>query len=110
MARSSPPLEDLRLEERLIFAAKIRAARAVLNWSQVDLAGRVGVAQPSIHRIEQGSVDVRRSTAIAIERAFIEAGIRFEDLEDGGFKLVVPRKAGTEVRPQGNPLSGDDVN
>ena len=81
-------LDDVLRSERLIFAAKVRGARAVLGWSQADLASRVGMTQPSIHRIEQGAGDLKQSTVIMIEQILKAAGIGFEPL-DGGFKIVV---------------------
>jgi DNA-binding XRE family transcriptional regulator len=70
-------------------AAQMRAARAVLNWSQTELGTRAGLTQRSIHRLEQGTSDIRRSTALAIEKVLSEAGIEFEQLPDNGFKIVI---------------------
>jgi len=41
-------------------------------------------------RIEQAGTDVRRSTALAIEQAFLKEGLRFEEDHEAGFKLIVP--------------------
>lgn len=41
-------------EERREFASKIRAARALLGWSQAELGQRVGVTQRSINRARAG--------------------------------------------------------
>jgi DNA-binding XRE family transcriptional regulator len=75
--------------ERREFAAKVRAARAVLGWSQAELGMRVGVTQRSINRLEKADVDVRRSTAVAIETALRDEGIVFEMLAEGGFRMLV---------------------
>jgi DNA-binding XRE family transcriptional regulator len=75
------------------FAAQVRGARAVLNWSQTELGKRAGFTQRSIHKLEQGSVDIRRSTALAIVKAFRDAGIDFEELPSGPFKIVVSLQA-----------------
>ncbi|WP_108462316.1 helix-turn-helix domain-containing protein [Devosia naphthalenivorans] len=75
---------------RASLGARIRAARGVLGWSQVDLADRIGSTQRSVHRIEQGAVDARSSTVAAIDQAFRDAGLTFEDLGEGGFKLIAP--------------------
>jgi predicted transcriptional regulator len=77
------------------FAAKVRGARAVLGWSQTQLAKKVGITQPTIHRVEQGSGDLKRSTALAIEEVLAKAGIAFEPFE-GGFKIVVPDQRRTK--------------
>jgi transcriptional regulator with XRE-family HTH domain len=75
--------------ERLAFAAKIRMARAVIGWSQSELAFRVGLTQRSVHKLEQGETEPRRSTVCAIELIWREQGIEFEDLADGGFRVSV---------------------
>lgn len=75
--------------ERQEFAAKVRAARAVLGWSQAELANRVGVTQRTVNRLEQAGVDIRRSTAVAIENALRAEGIIFEPLPKGGFRMLV---------------------
>ena len=80
-------------EERREFASKVRAARSLLGWSQAELGQRVGVTQRSINRLEQADVDVRRSTAVAIESAFRDEGISFERVASGGFSIkVLPRR------------------
>ena len=76
---------------RVTLAAKVRAARAVLGLKQAELAERAGLTQRSIHRIEQGTDDLRRSTVIAVEQVLKAEGVEFEDLPDGGFKVVVPK-------------------
>jgi DNA-binding XRE family transcriptional regulator len=65
----------------MLTPAQIRAARALLNWSQVDLAAASGVALQSIKNIETGKTDPRLSTATALCRALETAGIIF--LDDG---------------------------
>ena len=74
------------------FAAQVRGARAILNWSQTELGERTGFTQRSIHKLEQGS-DIRRSTALAIVKAFRDAGTGFEELPSGPFKIVVSLQA-----------------
>ena len=81
-------------EERREFAAKVRAARAILGWSQAELGQRVGVTQRSINRLEQANVDIRRSTAVAIEEVFRHEGVSFEVMATGGYRIVVsPRQS-----------------
>lgn len=75
--------------ERHAFAAKIRIARAVLGWSQSDLANRVGLTQRAIHKLEQGETEPRRTTVRAIEEIWREEDLVFEDLPDGGFTVTV---------------------
>jgi predicted transcriptional regulator len=88
-SRPSPSLDTLVRIERLMFAAKVRAARAVLGWKQSELGKRAGLTQKSIHRIEQGNDDLRRSTVIIVEQVLKAEGIEFEETSGGGFKVVV---------------------
>lgn len=85
----SPELAEVIRLERRVFAAKIRMARAVIGWSQSELAFRVGLTQRSIHKLEQGETEPRRATMRAIEMLWRELGIEFEDLGDGGFRVSV---------------------
>lgn len=79
--------------ERAAFAAKVRLARAVLGLSQAQFAGRIGLTQKSVHRIEQESVEPKLRTVGAIEQFWIDNGLHFEDLDDGGFCLSVDGSA-----------------
>ncbi len=90
-------LQRAALHERRQFAAKIRAARAILRWSQAELGERIGLTQRSINRLEQSEVDVRRSTAVAIEIVLRKEGISFEAQPDGGFRIIMAGK-GTRRR------------
>jgi hypothetical protein len=87
-------LSDAVSSDRHRFAAKVRAGRAILGWSQTELGRRAGLSQRSIYRLEMAAVDIRRSTVVALETVFARAGIDFEPLGGGGFKVVVaPRGA-----------------
>jgi predicted transcriptional regulator len=57
---------------RLIYAAKIRAARGLLSWSQGELAERAGVSKQSITRIETGIMDPRFSTMTALKKPYAQ--------------------------------------
>ena len=90
LAQHSPhDLVELVRLERQAFAAKIRMARAVIGWSQSELAVQVGLTQRSVHKLEQGDTEPRRTTVHAIEQFWREQGIEFEDLADGGFQVRV---------------------
>lgn len=79
---------EMRIE-RASFAAKVRAARAVLGLSQEELGHQVGLTQRSVHRIEQATVEPKLRTVHAIEQFWREQGLSFEDARDGGFRLSV---------------------
>src|SRR6516165_836238 len=83
---------DREMSDRVQFAAEVRAGRAVLGWSQTDLARRTAVTQRAIHCIEQNVVRPRKQTEERIIEAFAKAGLQFEPLSNGGFKMTVPVK------------------
>jgi DNA-binding XRE family transcriptional regulator len=82
-------VSDALRMERSAFGAKVRSARAVLGLSQDELGQQVGLTQRSVHRIEQGLVEPRMRTILTIEQFLRARDIFFEDLPDGGFRLVV---------------------
>jgi predicted transcriptional regulator len=73
------------------YSAQIRAARALLGWSQGQLARRAGVGLATLQRIEQvdGIVKGNFSTVLKIQKALEEAGIRFtqDDAGEIGVRL-----------------------
>lgn len=56
---------------------QIRAARALLDWSQSDLANYAGLSQTGIARIENGTNQPNSSTIEKIKGAFENAEIEF---------------------------------
>ncbi|RTL65403.1 MAG: XRE family transcriptional regulator [Hyphomicrobiales bacterium] len=56
---------------------QIRAARALLNWSQADLARASGMATSSIKNIENESTSSRKETLTQIRDTFDQNGIEF---------------------------------
>lgn len=68
----------------LISPDQIRAARALKNWSQTELAERTGLAVPTIANIEMGKQSPGKNTLEKIVSAFDHAGIDF--IEGEGVK------------------------
>jgi transcriptional regulator with XRE-family HTH domain len=66
------------------YASQIRAARALLGWSQGKLARSAGIGLATLQRIEQneGVVKGNFSTVLKIQKVLEESGIRFSD--EGG--------------------------
>ena len=60
---------------KMITAEQIRAARALLNWKQSDLARESGISLPSINTIERGTGSPRVDTLQALQNALANAGI-----------------------------------
>ena len=78
-ATPAPPLRER--------GTQLRAARALLNWKQTDLAKASRVSEMSIKNIERGATDPRVSTMGALQLAFEKAGVLFldpGDVRDGG--------------------------
>ena len=65
---------------------QVKAARALLRWSQTDLANRSGVSLPTIKRLEAatGEIGGRADTASAIRAALESAGVQFIEENGGG--------------------------
>src|SRR5215469_14899962 len=91
--RKRAPWREREMSDLVQFAAEIRAGRAVLGWSQTELARRTAVTQRAIYCIQQNIVQPRMQTEQRIIEAFAKAGLQFERLSNGGFKLTVPNKA-----------------
>jgi transcriptional regulator with XRE-family HTH domain len=62
---------------QVITAEQIRAARALLNWKQADLARQTGLSLPSINNIERSIGSPRVSTLKTIQNALQAAGVAF---------------------------------
>lgn len=79
--------------EKASFAALCRGCRAILGWSQSELASKTGMAITSIARIEQGTINPRHDTVLALLQVFQDAGITIsQDDYRGGFTLSIDVK------------------
>ena len=69
----------------MIEAAQVRAARALIGWSQTELAGAAGLPLPIIERFETGAPDNLPADAVAKMRAALKlAGVAFIPKNGGG--------------------------
>jgi len=68
----------------MITARQVKAARALLGWSQQDLADRAILSTNAVIRLERGQVDSRMSTVTAVQDALEKAGIEFIATEGKG--------------------------
>jgi transcriptional regulator with XRE-family HTH domain len=72
-------------------SSQIRAARALLGWSQTTLARSSGIGLATLQRIEQskGVLKGNFETVMKIQKTLENAGIQFMDDELGdGVRLV----------------------
>jgi transcriptional regulator with XRE-family HTH domain len=76
---------------------QIKAARALLAWSQEELAAAANISIPTIKRLEanDGPLGGRSETADKIRQALNVAGVEFIE-ENGGGPGVRLRKAQKE--------------
>jgi transcriptional regulator with XRE-family HTH domain len=75
----------------MITPGQSRAARGFLNWNLKELAGRAGIAIPTISKFENGHTQPTRSTLFVLRTIFEDAGIMFiDDAEGEGVKLRRP--------------------
>jgi len=63
----------------MIVGRQIRAARALLDMSQEQLAEATGLTPQAIRKIENGDVHPREGTVADIRRVFHERGLEFTD-------------------------------
>ena len=74
---------------------QIKAARALLGWSQSDLAQKSGVSEPTVARLESaiGPLGGRAQTGARIVAALETAGVDFIDENGGGAGVRLRRPA-----------------
>jgi hypothetical protein len=78
-----------------ISSAQMRAARALVRWSALDLAkaSKVGVA--TIRRVEvvEGEIPVTQANEAALRQALESAGVEFIDENGGGAGVRLKRRS-----------------
>ncbi|MGO9358351.1 MAG: transcriptional regulator [Xanthobacteraceae bacterium] len=81
-----------------ITSAQMRAARALLRWSALDLAAASKVGVATIRRVEvvDGELPVTSANEAALRLALEQAGVEFIDENGGGagVRLRKPSKPG----------------
>jgi predicted transcriptional regulator len=75
---------DREIQCIVITPEQCRAARALLAWSQQDLADKSGVGIVTVHQLEAGTSQPRRATVDVVRRAFEAAGVEFIEENGGG--------------------------
>lgn len=77
----------------MITAAQMRAGRALIEWSQQELADRSGVSLPTIKRMEKvGPGRSAGDTIAAVQSTLEAAGVQFiaENGGGAGVRLAKP--------------------
>ena len=64
---------------------QLRAARALLGWSQTELASRAGLSLPTVKRVECGfGPNVSAEARLKLQHALEAAGLEFLDENGAG--------------------------
>jgi transcriptional regulator with XRE-family HTH domain len=84
----------------MIFAPQIRAGRALLGWSQLELAEAASVGVATVRRLEAAETQIRGSVESVwkIQQALEAAGVEFIR-EEGGKGPGVRLKQSQGSRP-----------
>jgi predicted transcriptional regulator len=79
----------------LVTTRQVKAARALLAWSQADLAQHSGVSEPTVARLESldGELGGREHTAGKIRAAIEKAGVEFIPENGGGAGVRLKKRA-----------------
>ena len=78
----------------LVTTCQVKAARALLSWSQADLARRAGVSEPTVARLElaDGELGGREGTTEKIRNAIEAAGVEFLEENGGGLGVRMGKR------------------
>ena len=78
-----------------------RAARALLDWTQEELATRAGVSPGTVRGFEGGRHDLQRATAAVLRQVLELAGIALLEPDDQGGAGVRLRRDADAALPAG---------
>lgn len=88
--------------------AQCRAARALLDWTQDELAERAEVSRGTVRGFESGQHALQRSTAAAMRRAFEAGGVILMEADrDGGQGVRFVEPQGFDVTASLNSRACD---
>jgi len=71
-------------KETILTPALCRAARGLLDWTQVDLADHAAVSRSTIRDYEGKHHDLHRATEAQLRLAFENGGVAFIEVEGKG--------------------------
>ena len=88
----------------MIEAAQVRAARALIGWSQAELADAAGLPLSTVDRFETGADSVPAEAVAKMRAALESAGVAFIPKNGGGAGVRLSK--GSEAKY----LGWDDLN
>jgi transcriptional regulator with XRE-family HTH domain len=86
----------------MITSRQVRAARALLGWTQEMLADKALVALTALKRLESDRLKVREDTRNQVRRALEAAGIVFQAFDGGEGVMLFPHRATSAGSPKGS--------
>ena len=89
----------------MITSRQIRAARALLGWTQETLADAALVALTALKRLESDRLGVRDTTRDAVRKALEEHGVIFLSSARGLGVMLVDQREETSAGRQDAPTS-----
>lgn len=84
----------------MITSGQVRAARALLGWTQEKLADEAVVALTALKRLEADPRTVREDTRHRVHRALQTAGIAFVDFDYGEGIILLRSPAAAAESPK----------
>lgn len=82
----------------MIEPEQVRAARALLSWSQADLANRSGINRRTLMNFENGTAMPMEATLYRIEEVLNLAGVQTIRNHDGGIGVFLSYESLLEGR------------
>ena len=73
----------------MVNAAQIKAARALLGWSQDELCERADVHRRTLTTLESGKTPLYDTTVRRVVIAFETAGVQFFEQEGGVYGVLI---------------------
>ena len=89
----------------MIFSREIRAGRALLGWSQVELAKAASVGVATVTRLEAAGTELRGSAQVIwkIQKALEAAGVEFLPEDDTRGPGARMRRPDARQKPKKKP-------
>ncbi|WP_262272064.1 helix-turn-helix domain-containing protein [Microvirga yunnanensis] len=73
----------------MVNAAQIKAARALLGWSQDELCERADIHRRTLTTLESGKIQSYDSTINRVVIALESAGVQFFEQDGGGYGVLI---------------------
>ena len=94
----------------MITSRQVRAARALLGWTQEMLADKALVALTALQRLESDRLKVREDTRNQVRRALEAAGIVFQAFDHGAGVMLFRNRVSPAGRPKESAAKSDRPN